>query len=210
MVGSSVKTRRRFFPAAPRIGQSDASGNESSSPSLDPACRSRTELIPRLARAQSVDGKWKYLVEDGERGDVQHFRVTVCEGAGGECINDEDSPHGRKTTRCRQAFKVHKLLAVDETGEVQVDSFHLPSACVCHYVQADDVFVGFRSAMLAFNSPPRMERCESGPEKIEGGRRSKQRQRLPLRIQELPGGVTIGDRRKLKKIVAKLMTQLRS
>ena len=55
-----------------------------------------------------------------------------CAEAGKPCVNDKDSPKP-KSTICRQIFKTARLLAFDEEGEVEVDSFRLPSACVCHY-----------------------------------------------------------------------------
>ena len=43
---------------------------------LSPACRSRTELIPRHTRAKTISGKWKYLLEYSA-GPVQNVQVNV-------------------------------------------------------------------------------------------------------------------------------------
>ena len=44
---------------------------------LSPACRSRTELIPRHTRAKTISGKWKYLLEYSA-GPVQNVQVIIC------------------------------------------------------------------------------------------------------------------------------------
>ena len=43
---------------------------------LSPACRSRTELIPRHTRAKTISGKWKYLLEYSA-GPVQNVQVNI-------------------------------------------------------------------------------------------------------------------------------------
>ena len=43
-----------------------------------------------------------------------------------------DSPNGK--TECRQIFTTRKLLSIDENGIIGVDSFKLPSACLCKYI----------------------------------------------------------------------------
>ena len=82
------------------------------------------------------DGKWKYLAQmTGNR--VQHHQIVKCRNPGIKCINDKDSPQPQSTV-CRQIFKTARMLAFDEKGEIEVDSFRLPSACVCHYI--NDIF----------------------------------------------------------------------
>ncbi len=44
------------------------------------------------------------------------IQVTVCERSGSPCETDDDSPQGPGTTTCKQAYKIQKMLAVDETG----------------------------------------------------------------------------------------------
>ena len=41
---------------------------------LELACASRTELIPRFARAKNIKGKWKYLLQASD-GNVQNYQV---------------------------------------------------------------------------------------------------------------------------------------
>jgi len=102
---------------------------------LSPACRSRTEIIPRHTRAKTISGKWKYLLEYSA-GPVQNVQMVFCENDGGNCLNENDNPHVDGSTICKQLYKTQKLLAIDEEGEISVDTFELPSACVCHYKES--------------------------------------------------------------------------
>ena len=47
---------------------------------LELACASRTELIPRFARAKNIKGKWKYLLQASD-GNVQNYQVGRKEAA---------------------------------------------------------------------------------------------------------------------------------
>ena len=89
----------------------------------------------------------------------------MCENAGSTCVNDADSPRGPGTTTCRQAYRTQKLLAVDQRGEVVVDSFPLPSACLCHF-RTDPPF-GLRNSGLG-ELPPQVNlpRCETREEHL--------------------------------------------
>lgn len=96
-----------------------------------PACPSRREMIPRYSRAQNIDHKWRYLVEVA--GATQQVEVHICKEVNKPCKNDEDNPSGEPKTVCKQLFRTQKLLAVNEEGEIVVDTFELPSACICNY-----------------------------------------------------------------------------
>ena len=61
------------------------------------------------------------------------FQIALCTKADVPCTNDVDSPHGEGTTVCKQLFRTQKLLAIDKNGEMLVDTFKLPSGCVCNY-----------------------------------------------------------------------------
>jgi len=97
------------------------------------ACKATKRKILRFSRAKNVKGKWKYLVQQGEN-DVQEMEIIVCDR------NEElscrtgafDPPYGK--TECRQIFSTRKLLSIDENGIIGVDSFKLPSACLCKYI----------------------------------------------------------------------------
>jgi len=117
-------------PPESGAGTAAAQGNGESL--LEPVCKSRKELLPRFTRAKNVDNKWVYLVEAAEH-QRQEVELTICENVNVPCKNDFDSPHGRNTTVCKQLFRTQKLLAVDDTGEVVIDTFELPSACICNY-----------------------------------------------------------------------------
>jgi len=149
---ASAETFDRFFRAGAPINQdTDSDGahpRKIEDKNLELACASRTELIPRFARAKNIKGKWKYLLQASD-GNVQNYQITVCSTPGGVCVNDLDSPAGEGRTICRQIFKTEKLLALDESGDVVVDTFLLPSACVCHFRESPLAEISTR---LAANS----------------------------------------------------------
>ena len=98
-------------------------------PLNDCACPAQKQLVPQWTRAKNVNNKWVFLAQMMDL--IQEVEVTICENPGTKCVNDIDSPHGEDSTLCRQIFGTQKLLALDEDGNVNVDTFDLPSACVC-------------------------------------------------------------------------------
>ena len=62
--------------------------------------------------------------------------VTCSKNGKSTCRTEEfdDSPSGSGTTTCKQIFSIRKLLAIDEDGVISVDSFPLPSACLCRFL----------------------------------------------------------------------------
>ena len=85
---------------------------------------------------QNYKGKWRYLVQQSGSS-VQEVEVVTCSKNGkSTCRTEEfdDSPSGSGTTTCKQIFSTRKLLAIDEDGVISVDSFQLPSACLCRYL----------------------------------------------------------------------------
>lgn len=121
---ASPETMKRFF--SPTINIRSGLSNTID----DLACESRRATVPHMSRAKNVNGKWMYLAQTGN-GLVQNVEVFMCSNPGNKCVNDIDSPHGENTTTCKQLFATHKLLALDEQGNVLVDTFDLPAACVC-------------------------------------------------------------------------------
>ncbi len=131
--------------------------------------------------------------------------MTVCDGAGSTCINDNDSPRGPETTVCKQAYKYHKMLATDESGEVTVDTFPLPSACLCHFRSRPPV--GFRNSNLGGGGtllleqlpPSSANSCETAEETTLSGtvvssspaaeknKKSRKRGRVFIDIEEVTG-----------------------
>ena len=85
---------------------------------------------------QNYKGKWRYLVQQSGS-NVQEVEVVTCSKNGkSTCRTEEfdDSPSGSGTTTCKQIFSTRKLLAIDEDGVISVDSFQLPSACLCRFL----------------------------------------------------------------------------
>ena len=71
-----------------------------------------------------------------------------------------DSPNGKKWTVCKQIFSIRKLLAIDEDGVISVDSFELPSACLCEYNEVSNPFE-IQDRRLIFVSVLHWVRCKA-------------------------------------------------
>ena len=139
----SPEAKKRFFQLGDSLDIVEGSSiNELS----DLACEARKEILPSLGRARNVNNQWVYLAQIGNK-EYQDIEVTLCQNPEQNCINDLDSPRGPKTTLCKQLFSVQKLLALDELGNVNVDTFELPSACICKTV-VKEIF----NSRLAFRS----------------------------------------------------------
>jgi len=126
-------------------------------------CYGRTNIIfPK--KAKNLKDEWRFVVnidnytqsveveecdngtvsEDNfgrERHDSSDFGVCLYSGSTG---NDPD------LTVCRQLYTEHKLLSLDPSGQLEVDSFKLPSACAC-FVR-EDYILEFRGGMKAEDS----------------------------------------------------------
>ena len=92
---------------------------------------------------QNYKGKWRYLVQQSGSS-VQEVEVVTCsKNEKSTCRTEEfdDSPSGSGTTTCKQIFSTRKLLAIDEDGVISVDSFQLPSACLCRYLTVRFVLI---------------------------------------------------------------------
>ena len=127
---NSPETLNRFFRPNLKLRSVFERGNDRDDIGLnDLACTAQRQLVPQWTRAKNVNNKWVFLAQLMDM--TQDVEVTICENPGKKCINDIDSPHGEGSTLCRQIFGTQKLLALDEDGNVNVDTFDLPSACVC-------------------------------------------------------------------------------
>ncbi|XP_059099356.1 uncharacterized protein LOC131893375 [Tigriopus californicus] len=150
----SEQTRAKFFPEpqdSPIVVRSGSIANDDLR-----ACASRTETVPRYARAKNIEGNWKYLVQR-PNGDVQQVEITVCANPNAVCLNSLDSPDGPNSVTCRQLYRNQKLLAVNASGLVEVDTFQLPSACVCNHQLDHFVRSGLPSAPNVPNGPDGQE-----------------------------------------------------
>jgi len=157
---SSENFERFFMPfkevddaaADPSLSSNSVSQNDTYSV---PACKSRRELVlPRYPRAKDIDQKWVYLVELAN-GASQQIEVNVCENIDQKCANEKDQTSG--TTVCKQIYKTQKLLAVSQDGELVVDTFSLPSACICYHRKTDLIRI---RGLANFNSPSMSDSTE--------------------------------------------------
>ena len=110
----------RFFSQLEPVSEDGLS--DESLQDLEPACKSRRDMIPSRARAKNIAQKWMYLVEMADLADIaggrkhtQQVEVNVCEDVDKPCKNNADSPE-EGSISCKQLFKTHKLLAFNEDG----------------------------------------------------------------------------------------------
>jgi len=63
----------------------------------------------------------------------------------GSCLYSGAVGNNPELTSCKQLYTEHKLLALSDNGQLEVDSFKLPSACACFY--REDFLLAFRGNM---------------------------------------------------------------
>lgn len=65
----------------------------------------------------------------------QIVKVEICEDAFGPCSDQVSFPFGF-SSQCKQKYAKKKLLSLDaRTGQLDVDSFFIPSCCVCQLIR---------------------------------------------------------------------------
>jgi len=91
-------------------------------------------VFPR--KALNTKKEWMFVVNIGNY--TQSVEVEECQGfsteEGGEfgsCQYSGSSGNNPEATSCRQVYREHRLLALKNGGQLEVDSFKLPSACAC-------------------------------------------------------------------------------
>jgi len=91
-----------------------------------PLCNSyKYFIIP--TRGMNTDRKWRYIVNDDTYDSLQQtLGLVICVSPDAPC----DALHGYET-QCRQHFIKHKLLALNETGHLVIDTFFIPQGCAC-------------------------------------------------------------------------------
>jgi len=97
-------------------------------------------IFPR--EAKNMDDKWRFVVNIDNF--TQSIEIEECDdsftfsqGSGdefGDCLYSGSQGNNPDFTTCKQIYTEHKLLALTEAGQLEVDRFMLPSACAC-YVQ---------------------------------------------------------------------------
>jgi len=106
----------------------------------DPLCSGVQRVIfPRKAR--NMENKWKFVVNIDNF--TQSIEIEECDDrfvfsqeSGdqfGDCLYSGSQGNNPEFTACKQIFTEHKLLALTETGQLEVDRFRLPSACACFF-----------------------------------------------------------------------------
>jgi len=103
----------------------------------EPLCSSSQRVIyPR--KAKNLSNKWKFVVNIGNF--TQAVEVKECNefafsqdssGSFGSCLYSGATGNIPELTSCKQIYTEHKLLALTDNDQLEVDSFMLPSACAC-------------------------------------------------------------------------------
>lgn len=160
-------------------------GGESDLVQESPACDSRKSVVyPR--KAQNTAGSYMFILNTNEY--KQAVEVEQCIGEGQKCRTDDDAPQAGLTA-CRQKYTVYKMLALDSQGKEILDTFSLPSACLCYY---QDKPFGLRSS---FEDVPVISVCNpaDGPPQS-----SPVPTCLPPRQSQQRGGSVVfgGDRKR--------------
>jgi len=95
-------------------------------------------IFPRKAR--NMDNQWRFVVNIDNF--TQSIEVEECkESFGfsqgsdddfGVCLYSGSEGNNPGLTSCKQVYTEHKLLALTDVGQLEVDRFMLPSACACY------------------------------------------------------------------------------
>ena len=97
----------------------------------DNICDTESSYIaPRAANNKA--GKFMFIVNhpEGFVNYLQQVKVTTCLADGDQCAQGQLL--GSISTRCKQEYSDHKLVALSESGEeLVVDTFSFPSCCSC-------------------------------------------------------------------------------
>lgn len=87
-----------------------------------------------------MDNQWRFVVNIDNF--TQSIEVEECkESFGfsqgsdddfGVCLYSGSEGNNPGLTSCKQVYTEHKLLALTDVGQLEVDRFMLPSACACY------------------------------------------------------------------------------
>jgi len=89
-------------------------------------------IYPKTAK--NIDKEWRFVVnveddQDPNNNFLQAVRIERCSREGQSC--EIETVRGTETV-CRQKYSEKKLVAISPDGEKYVDTFRLPSCCICH------------------------------------------------------------------------------
>lgn len=109
---------------------------------VEPICRAKSMYVsPRVGLNDK--GEWKYVVNAPERDPLvrQVIRVDICEQPSGAPCSDLFTGGGLPfgySSQCKQKYSKKRLLALDSrSGQLELDTFFVPSCCVCQLVRAE-------------------------------------------------------------------------
>jgi len=104
-------------------------GNDDKSFETNVCATKKERSLPRGALNTNGEFMWILNSPAGREEYVQSVDTTLCLGAEQECLSGQFSGH---STRCKQEYSEHKLLALDKNAEeIIIDNFRFPSCCTC-------------------------------------------------------------------------------
>jgi len=101
---------------------------------------SKRIIVPQ--QALNIKNEWRYIVnlenytQSVNIEECRSSRRSRVNSAGqkefGSCLYSGVPGNNPHFTVCKQLHREHKLLAITEEGQLEIDKFRLPSACACH------------------------------------------------------------------------------
>lgn len=96
-------------------------------------------IVPK--EAKNLADEWKYVINSQNY--TQSVNIEECVSNIKPNKRDENTEFGSclysgvqglhpTGTVCKQLYREHRLMIISEKGELEIDSFRLPSACACH------------------------------------------------------------------------------
>ncbi|XP_025420983.1 uncharacterized protein LOC112691066 [Sipha flava] len=85
--------------------------------------------------ALNHNGKWRYIVQDGNSNFKQGISIIQCRKVGMSCPFTKLLPNNIKTC-CVQEYINIKLVTVDTSKNIYYEKFKLPCCCKCKYIDS--------------------------------------------------------------------------
>ena len=96
----------------------------------NPLCEARQDhIFPQ--KGQNAKGQWKFIINTDDY--KQGISINKCKENHEQqpCKYNGEPGFYPNATVCHQLYSRHDFLALSENGQIEYDSFKVPSACVC-------------------------------------------------------------------------------
>eukprot|EP00088_Acartia_fossae_P013954 TRINITY_DN173_c0_g1_i2.p1 TRINITY_DN173_c0_g1~~TRINITY_DN173_c0_g1_i2.p1 ORF type:complete len:470 (-),score=68.90 TRINITY_DN173_c0_g1_i2:421-1809(-) len=129
-VKNAPKKIKRPFLMQSCINPQDVIGQRISTFNENKLCEGRSKIIAPK-EALNKNNTWRYIANI--EGFLQTISVEECSIGFGSCKYSGVDGNAPEQTECRQVYRTHKLLILNDFGELEADEFDFPSACACFY-----------------------------------------------------------------------------